>query len=98
MDIGTLLTCLALALASRAGFPPGVFNVLTTSLANTQSPSEAMRLSSLIQKVTFTGSTGVGKIMAGLCVKDLKKCVLSSWAAIAHLSVSMRADLDQASE
>ncbi|KAH7024033.1 putative aldehyde dehydrogenase [Ilyonectria destructans] len=31
-------------LASRARFPPGGFNVLTTSLANTPSPSEAMCL------------------------------------------------------
>ncbi|RSL90237.1 hypothetical protein CEP52_014658 [Fusarium oligoseptatum] len=39
----TPLTCLALAdLATRAGFPDGVFNVLTTSLENTPSLSEAM--------------------------------------------------------
>src|SRR5271170_2017485 len=69
----TPLTCLSLAhLASQAGFAPGVFNVLTTGLANTPSLSEAMCVHPLVKKVTFTGSTRVGKIVAGLCAKGLK--------------------------
>lgn len=73
----TPLTCLALAdLAVRAGFPPGVFNVLTTSLDNTPPLSEALCLHPKTAKVTFTGSTRVGKIVAGLCAKNLKKCTL----------------------
>uniref|UniRef100_A0A8H7NQG2 Aldehyde dehydrogenase domain-containing protein n=1 Tax=Bionectria ochroleuca TaxID=29856 RepID=A0A8H7NQG2_BIOOC len=55
------LTCLALAdLALRAGFPPGVFNVLTTSLEKTLALSEAMCVHPLVKKVTFTGSTRLG--------------------------------------
>jgi len=73
----TPLTCLTLAhLATKAGFPPGVFNVLTTSLENTPSLSEALIVHPLVKKVTFTGSTRVGKIVAGLCAKGLKKCTL----------------------
>ena len=73
----TPLTCLVLAyLASKAGFAPGVFNVLTTSLENTPAMSEAMCLHPLVKKVTFTGSTRVGKIVAALCAKNLKKCTL----------------------
>ncbi|CAH0052219.1 unnamed protein product [Clonostachys solani] len=71
------LTCLVLAdLALRAGFPPGVFNVLTTSLEKTPALSERMCVHPLVKKVTFTGSTRVGKIVAGLCAKGLKKCTL----------------------
>ena len=73
----TPLTCLTLAhLATKAGFPPGVFNVLTTSLENTPALSEAMITHPLTKKVTFTGSTRVGKLVAGLCAKGLKKCTL----------------------
>ncbi|UPK96218.1 hypothetical protein LCI18_007153 [Fusarium solani-melongenae] len=73
----TPLTCLALAhLAAQAGFPPGVFNVLTTSLENTPSLSEALISHPLTKKVTFTGSTSVGKIVAGICSRSLKKCTL----------------------
>lgn len=73
----TPITCLALAhLATEAGFSPGVFNVLTTSIENTPSLSESMCLHPLVKKVTFTGSTRVGKLVAGLCAQNLKKCTL----------------------
>ncbi|ATY58735.1 succinate-semialdehyde dehydrogenase [Cordyceps militaris] len=73
----TPLTCLALAeLAARAGYAPGVLNVLTTSLANTPPLSEALCLDPRVHKVSFTGSTRVGKIVAGLCARNLKKCTL----------------------
>ncbi|RMZ74849.1 hypothetical protein DV737_g5666, partial [Chaetothyriales sp. CBS 132003] len=73
----TPLTCLALAhLATKAGFAPGVFNVLTTSLENTPPLSEALCVHPLVKKITFTGSTRVGKLVAGLCAKNLKKCTL----------------------
>jgi acyl-CoA reductase-like NAD-dependent aldehyde dehydrogenase len=53
----TPLSVLALAnLAEQAGFPKGVFSVLTTSLENTPPLSEALCRHPLIKKVTFTGS------------------------------------------
>ena len=73
----TPLSCLALAhLAAKAGFPPGAFNVLTTALENTPSLSEALCKHPLVKKVTFTGSTAVGKIVARHCAEGLKKVTL----------------------
>jgi succinate-semialdehyde dehydrogenase / glutarate-semialdehyde dehydrogenase len=73
----TPLTCLTLAhLATKAGFAPGVFNVLTTSLENTPPLSEALCKHPLVRKVTFTGSTRVGKIVASHCAEGLKKLTL----------------------
>ncbi|KAL1302025.1 hypothetical protein AAFC00_002475 [Neodothiora populina] len=73
----TPLSVLTLALlAERAGFPKGVFSVLTTSLENTPSLSEALCRHKLVKKVTFTGSTAVGKLVARICADGLKKVTL----------------------
>lgn len=73
----TPVTALCLAgLAVRAGFAPGVLNVVTTSLGNTPAVAEALCLHPLVRKVTFTGSTRVGKIVSGLCARNLKKVTL----------------------
>ncbi|KAJ9630003.1 hypothetical protein H2204_008807 [Knufia peltigerae] len=73
----TPIACLALAhLATKAGFADGVLNVITTSLQNTPSLSERLCTHPLVKKVTFTGSTRIGKIVAGLCARNLKKCTL----------------------
>jgi succinate-semialdehyde dehydrogenase / glutarate-semialdehyde dehydrogenase len=73
----TPLSALALAyLAEKAGFPPGVFTVLTTDLANTPAVSEALCKHPLVRKVTFTGSTRVGKIIAAHCAEGVKKVTL----------------------
>jgi succinate-semialdehyde dehydrogenase/glutarate-semialdehyde dehydrogenase len=53
-----------------------VFNVLTTDLENTPSLSEALCKHPLVKKVTFTGSTRVGKLIAGHCALGLKKTTL----------------------
>jgi succinate-semialdehyde dehydrogenase len=49
---------------------------LTTDLENTPSLSEALCKHPLVKKVTFTGSTRVGKIVAGHCTQGLKKVTL----------------------
>lgn len=73
----TPLTTLALAhLASRAGFEPGVFNVVTTSLRNTPAVSEALCKHPPVKKVSFTGSTGIGSIVAKHCAERVKKVTL----------------------
>lgn len=73
----TPLTCLILAnLASQAGFAPGVFNVVTTSLENTPAVAEALCKHRRIKKVTFTGSTGIGSLIAKHCAEGLKKVSL----------------------
>lgn len=73
----TPISVLALGyLAQKAGFPAGVFNVLTTDLENTPSLSEALCKHPLVKKVTFTGSTRVGKLIASHCAHGLKKLTL----------------------
>ncbi|KAH7386666.1 succinate-semialdehyde dehydrogenase [Phaeosphaeria sp. MPI-PUGE-AT-0046c] len=73
----TPLTCLILAtLAQRAGFAPGVFSVITTSMRNTPEVSEALCKHSLVSKVSFTGSTAIGSLIAKHCSEGLKKVTL----------------------
>jgi succinate-semialdehyde dehydrogenase/glutarate-semialdehyde dehydrogenase len=56
----TPLSVLTLAyLAEKAGFPPGVMNVLTTDLDNTPTLSEALCKHELVKKVSFTGSVRI---------------------------------------
>jgi succinate-semialdehyde dehydrogenase/glutarate-semialdehyde dehydrogenase len=71
----TPLTALALAdLAERAGFPPGVYNTVTT----TESSDVGKELSEnpKVRKLSFTGSTQVGKILMSQCSSTLKKVSL----------------------
>lgn len=73
----TPLSVLALAeLATRAGFEAGLFNVLTTDLACTPALSESLCKHPLVSKVTFTGSTRVGKLISQHCSAGLKKLTL----------------------
>ncbi|KUJ20451.1 aldehyde dehydrogenase [Mollisia scopiformis] len=92
----TPLSVLALAnLATQAGFPKGVFSVLTTSLENTPPLSEALCRHPLVKKVTFTGSTRVGKLVAKLCSDGLKKVTLELGGNCPFL-IFDDADLEQA--
>ncbi|TVY89514.1 Succinate-semialdehyde dehydrogenase [NADP(+)] [Lachnellula willkommii] len=94
----TPLSVLALGyLAEQAGFPKGVFSVLTTSLENTPPLSEALCRHPLVKKVTFTGSTRVGKLVAKLCSDGLKKVTLELGGNCPFL-VFDDADLNQASD
>ncbi|KAI1367877.1 aldehyde dehydrogenase [Xylaria arbuscula] len=73
----TPLTALTLAhLAEKAGYPRGVFNVLPTTLQNTPALSEALCKHPVVKKVSFTGSTRVGKILSAHCADGLKKLTL----------------------
>lgn len=92
----TPLSVLALAdLALRAGFPAGVFNVLTTSNDNTPAVSEALCKHPSVRKVTFTGSTAVGRIVARHCSEGLKKVTMELGGNCPFL-VFDDGDLDQA--
>lgn len=48
-----------------------------------------------VQKVTFTGSTRVGKIVAGICARNLKKCTMELGGNCLYI-VFDDADLEQA--
>ncbi|EFR02478.1 succinate-semialdehyde dehydrogenase [Nannizzia gypsea CBS 118893] len=92
----TPITTLVLALlAKRAGYEPGIFNVLTTDLDNTPSLSEALCKHPDVKKVTFTGSTRVGKLVAAHCAEGLKKVTLELGGNCPFI-VFDDADLDQA--
>lgn len=94
----TPITSLSVArLALKAGFPPGVLNVLTTSLEGTPGLAEALCLHPLVKKVTFTGSTRVGKIISGLCAKNLKKSTMELGGNCPFI-IFDDANLDQALE
>ncbi|KAH7001580.1 Aldehyde/histidinol dehydrogenase [Ilyonectria destructans] len=69
----TPYTSLALAeLAHRAGIPKGVVNIVT-SLDNTPELGELLTSSPTIKKISFTGSTGVGKLLMKQSSGTLKK-------------------------
>lgn len=68
----TPFTSLALAeLAHRAGVPKGVVNVVT-SLENTVAIGETLTTHPTVRKVSFTGSTGVGKTLMKQSSSTLK--------------------------
>lgn len=69
----TPFTSLALAeLAHRAGIPKGVVNFVT-GLQNTAEIGEALTASPTVRKVSFTGSTNVGKLLMKQSSSTLKK-------------------------
>ena len=90
----TPLSALALAvLAERAGLPAGVFNVVTS----TKAPEVGLELttSEVVRKVSFTGSTEVGKILMRQSASTVKKVSLEL-GGNAPFIVFDDADLDAA--
>lgn len=59
-------------LAKRAGIPPGVVNIIT-ALENTPQVGEVLTTHPTIKKVSFTGSTNVGKLLMKQSSSTLKK-------------------------
>ncbi len=73
----TPLSALALAeLAHRAGIPPGVFNVLPADEANSIAIGGVLCDSPTVRKLSFTGSTQVGRILMQQSAPTLKKLSL----------------------
>ena len=90
----TPLTALALAqLAHEAGFPPGVINVVPTSDA--ADVGGVLTGSPLVRKLSFTGSTEVGRLLMEQCAPTLKKLSLEL-GGNAPFIVFDDADLDAA--
>lgn len=72
----TPLSCLAQAvLAQEAGFPPGSINVITT-LNKVAEVGKELCENPLVNKLSFTGSTNVGRLLAKQCASTLKKLSL----------------------
>ncbi len=71
----TPLSALALGvLAEEAGIPQGVLNIVTGTGA--REIGEALCESSVVRKLSFTGSTRVGKILMAQCADTVKKISL----------------------
>ncbi|MBC7504489.1 MAG: NAD-dependent succinate-semialdehyde dehydrogenase [Sandarakinorhabdus sp.] len=89
----TPLTALALAeLADRAGVPKGVFNVITGS---SRVIGGELTASPVVRKLSFTGSTEVGKILMAQCAPTMKKLSMEL-GGNAPFIVFADADLDAA--
>ena len=89
----TPFSALALAeLGARAGIPPGVFNVVTGTAA---AIGGEMTANPTVRKVTFTGSTEIGKKLMVQCAGTLKKLSLEL-GGNAPFIVFDDADLDAA--
>ncbi len=94
----TPLSALALAaLAEQAGIPPGVFNIVTGSLASAPAIGEVLTTHPLVKKISFTGSTEVGKILMRQAASTIKKLSLEL-GGNAPFIVFESADLDKAAD
>ncbi|EQB4445104.1 NADP-dependent succinate-semialdehyde dehydrogenase [Pluralibacter gergoviae] len=91
----TPFSALALAeLANRAGVPAGVFNVVTGSASDV---GGELTGNPLVRKLSFTGSTEIGRQLMEQCAKDIKKVSLEL-GGNAPFIVFDDADLDKAVE
>jgi succinate-semialdehyde dehydrogenase/glutarate-semialdehyde dehydrogenase len=70
----TPLSAFALAvLAEEAGLPAGIFNVITGQPADVGGELTA---NPIVRKLSFTGSTGVGRLLMAQCAPTVKKVSL----------------------
>ena len=92
----TPLTAIALVmLAHRAGVPDGALNLISSSRESTVEAVGEWLADSRVRKVTFTGSTAVGKYLARESANSLKKASLEL-GGNAPFIVFDDADLDAA--
>ena len=90
----TPLSALALAvLAERAGLPPGVFNVVTAG--DPVAAGGELTANPIVRKLSFTGSTEIGKLLMRQCADTMKK-VSFELGGNAPFIVFDDADLDAA--
>ena len=89
----TPLSALALGqLAINAGIPAGVINILC---GITREIGAEMTASPIVRKLSFTGSTGVGKMLTAQCSETLKRTSMEH-GGNAPFIVFDDADLDEA--
>ena len=90
----TPLCALAIAkLGTDAGLPPGVLNIVTT--IDAPAVGKVFCDDARVRKLSFTGSTGVGKMLYRQCADTVKKLTLEL-GGNAPLIVFDDANLDQA--
>jgi benzaldehyde dehydrogenase (NAD) len=79
----------------EAGFPPGVVNVVTNAPQDASDVVGALIDHPAVKRINFTGSTGVGRLIAKRAAEHLKPCLLELGGK-APLIVLDDADLDEA--
>lgn len=90
----TPLSAIALAaLAEEAGVPEGVINVITTT--DSKGVGEALCADKRVRKLSFTGSTAVGKTLMAQSAQTMKKLSLEL-GGNAPFIVFQDADIDEA--
>ncbi len=94
----TPLSALALAeLAERAGIPAGVLNIIAADSEQSIAIGKVLCASPIVKKVTFTGSTAVGRILLQQSASTVKKLSLEL-GGLAPFIVFDDADIDAAVE
>ncbi len=89
----TPLSAFAFAeLAERAGIPPGVVNILC---GRTAEIGDELTGNPIVRKLTFTGSTGVGKMLMAACSATVKRTSMEL-GGNAPFIVFDDADIDEA--
>jgi succinate-semialdehyde dehydrogenase/glutarate-semialdehyde dehydrogenase len=90
----TPLTALALGkLAQEAGFPKGVLNIITGK--DSSGMGKELSTNALVRKVSFTGSTQVGRVLMSQAAETIKK-VSFELGGNAPFIVFEDADIDEA--
>jgi succinate-semialdehyde dehydrogenase / glutarate-semialdehyde dehydrogenase len=94
----TPFSALALAeLAERAGMPAGVLNFVTSDVEKAAEVGRELTTNPIVRKISFTGSTRVGKLLMEQCAGTVKK-VSMELGGNAPFIVFDTADLDAAVE
>uniref|UniRef100_A0A4W4HJY0 Succinate-semialdehyde dehydrogenase n=1 Tax=Electrophorus electricus TaxID=8005 RepID=A0A4W4HJY0_ELEEL len=92
----TPLSALALAeLATQAGIPAGVFNVVPCSREKASAVGEVLCTDPLVAKISFTGSTATGKILLKHAAETVKR-VSMELGGHAPFIIFDSADVDKA--
>ncbi|KAL7530951.1 hypothetical protein ACHAWF_003575 [Thalassiosira exigua] len=92
----TPLTAVVLSvLAKRADIPDGVFEVVTADRESTKEVGHEMCTNSIVKKLSFTGSTVVGKLLMKLSSDSVKRLSLELGGNAAFV-VFEDADIEQA--
>ena len=65
-----------MVLAERVGLPPGVLSVVTGDTEDAPRIGGEMTSNPIVRKLSFTGSTEVGKILMEQCARQIKKVSL----------------------
>lgn len=84
-------------LLQQAGLPDGVLNILSNAPADASSIVEALIAHPVVRRVNFTGSTRVGRLIAQMGARHLKRCLLELGGK-APMIVLEDADLEEAAK